>query len=108
VPLKKLSDRRVFGQLPDAPPDGLAVDAEGGVWVAATSSGELLRFRNDGTLGTRIKVGDGMVMSVAFGGTDLQDFYVTTGINPNAMAFTGSIRRARTDIPGLPISKARL
>jgi len=105
---RTLSDRRIFGKLPDAAPDGLAVDAEGGVWVAATSSGELLRFRNDGTLGTRVKVWDGMVMSVAFGGSDLQDFYVTTGINPNAKAFTGSIRRARIDIPGLPVPKARL
>jgi len=104
---RTLKDRRIFGKLPDAPPDGLAVDLEGGVWVAATSSGELLRFKNDGTLGTRIKVWDGMVMSVAFGGADLRDFYVTTGINPNVKAFTGSIRRARADIPGLPVPKAR-
>jgi sugar lactone lactonase YvrE len=105
---RTLSDRRIFGKLPEGSPDGLAVDAEGGVWVAATSSGELLRFKNDGTLGTRIKVWDGMVMSVAFGGADLQEFYVTTGINPNVKTLTGSIRRARSDIPGLPVAKARL
>ncbi|HKD66768.1 MAG TPA: SMP-30/gluconolactonase/LRE family protein [Candidatus Binataceae bacterium] len=105
---RTLTDRRIFGKLPDAPPDGLAVDAEGGVWVAATSSGELLRFKSDGTLGTRVKVWDGMVMSVGFGGADLQDFYVTTGINTNVKALTGSIRRARIDIPGAPVAKARI
>jgi xylono-1,5-lactonase len=107
-PDRSLTDRRIFGKLPDAPPDGLAVDAEGGVWVAATSSGELLRFRSDGALGTRVKVWDGMVMSMTFGGRDLQDFYVTTGIRPNSKELTGSIRRARSDIPGVQVAKARL
>jgi sugar lactone lactonase YvrE len=99
---RSLADRRMFAKLPEGAPDGLAVDAEGAVWVAATSTGELVRFRNDGSLERRIKVSDRMVMSLAFGGPDLCDLYVTTGIVPNTKEFTGSILKARTDVPGVP------
>ncbi len=102
-----LTDRRIFARLASGP-DGLAVDAEGGVWVACPSSGEVLRFRADATLDLRQKVWDGMVMSLAFGGRDLQDLYVTTGVNIDVKALTGTVRRARSPVPGTPVHKARL
>jgi sugar lactone lactonase YvrE len=105
---RSLTDRRMFGGLPEGAPDGLAVDGDGGVWVAATSTGELLRFKSDSTLDLRIKASDRMVMSLAFGGPDLCDLYVTTGIVPNTNEFTGSILRARTTVPGLPTALARI
>jgi sugar lactone lactonase YvrE len=105
---RSLTDRRMFGRLPEGAPDGLAVDADGGVWVAATSTGELLRFKSDSTLDLRIKASDRMVMSLAFGGPDLCDLYVTTGIVANTKEFTGSILKARTTVPGLPTALARI
>ena len=106
-PDRTLTDRRIFARL-DSGPDGLAVDVEGGVWVACPASGELLRFRADATPDLRQKVWDGMVMSLAFGGSDLQDLYVTTGININVKALTGTVRRARSQVAGAPVHKARL
>src|SRR5574340_345098 len=41
---RAVKDRRVFGRLPEGWPDGMAVDAEGGVWVAVVRFGEVVRF----------------------------------------------------------------
>src|SRR6476646_7059271 len=43
-----LGDRRVFAEGLDGPPDGLAIDAEGGVWAALTLAQEFQRFAADG------------------------------------------------------------
>jgi sugar lactone lactonase YvrE len=46
-----LTNRRTFAELPDAGrPDGLTVDAEGGVWTAVSNGGAVYRYSADGTL----------------------------------------------------------
>ena len=112
-PDRTLKDRRPFAKLPDGVPDGLAVDVEGGVWVAAAMGGEAVHFRNDGTLDRRIKVPLNMPSSVVFGGRDMQDLYIVSGderyfgedpIEPPPRA---TIYRTRSAIPGLPVPKAQ-
>ncbi len=72
--------RRCFVDLHDAPgrPDGLTVDAEGGVWVAMAKGGEIRRFGPDGALDVVIDVHAPAVTSCEFGGVGLRDLYVTT------------------------------
>jgi sugar lactone lactonase YvrE len=71
------SDRRVFAQVPDGAPDGLAVDADGDVWVALGPGGGIARFTPAGELRERIDVpGSDFVSSVAFAGDD--DLLVAT------------------------------
>jgi len=75
-----LSNRRRFVDIP-APagsPDGLTIDADGGVWVALWGGGELRRYLPDGRLATVVRVPAGQVSSAAFGGPDLDVLYVTT------------------------------
>lgn len=102
-----VKDRRVFGRLPEGWPDGMTVDAEGGVWVAVVRFGEVVRFRNDGTVDQRIKMPAQMVTSLTFGGPDMRDLYVVTADNTEDAARKGTIFRMRSDIPGLPVPKAR-
>lgn len=102
-----VTDRRIFAKLPEGWPDGMAVDAEGGLWVAAVRVGEVVRFKNDGTLRERIKLPTTMVTSLTFGGKDLMDLYVVTADNTAHPERKGTIFRARTDVPGLPVPKAR-
>ncbi len=75
-----LEGRRVFADLRDAQgrPDGMTVDAEGGVWVATARGGTVRRYRPDGGLDREIEFGMPGVTSMAFGGSTLQDLYVTT------------------------------
>jgi sugar lactone lactonase YvrE len=69
--------RRVFARVPDGAPDGLAVDAEGDVWVALGPGGGIARFTPDGQLRERLDVpGAEFVSSVAFAGED--DLLVAT------------------------------
>lgn len=76
-----LSRRRVFVDLHDVPgrPDGLTVDAEGGVWVAMAKGGRAVRrFTPDGAPDAVVDLPVPNATSVAFGGTGRQDLYVTT------------------------------
>jgi D-xylonolactonase len=102
-----VKDRRIFAKLPEGWPDGMAVDAEGGLWVAAVRVGEVVRFKNDGTLRERIKLPSTMVTSLAFGGNDMTDLYVVTADNTAHPERKGTIYRVRADVPGLPVPKAR-
>lgn len=77
-----LSSRRVFVDLADVPgrPDGLTVDAEGGVWVAMARGGSAVRrFLPDGGADRVIDLPVPNVTSLTFGGADLDQLYVTTG-----------------------------
>ena len=113
APDRSLKDRRPFAKVPNGVPDGLAIDVEGGVWVAAAMGSEVVRFRHDGTVDRQIKVPLTMPSSVVFGGRDLQDLYIVTGderyfgddpVQPPPRA---TIFRTRSEIPGLPVPKAR-
>ncbi len=104
---RTVSDRQLFARLPEGMPDGMTVDVEGGVWVAVVGGrGEVVRFKPDGTLNQRIKVPAKTVTSVAFGGPDRCDLYVVTA-NNDKRELKGTVFRTRSEIPGLPVPKAR-
>ena len=75
-----IANRRTFARIPvDAGvPDGLTLDADGGVWVALWNGGALHRYTPDGTLDCVVRVPVTHPTSCAFGGADLRDLYVTT------------------------------
>jgi len=104
---RRLKDRRVFATLAEGWPDGMAVDVEGGVWVAVVRYGEVVRFKANGTLERRIKMPSLMVTSLCFGGADMMDLYVVTADNTEDASRKGTIFRMRADVPGLGVPKAR-
>jgi len=75
-----LSNRRRFTDVPAAigMPDGLTIDAEGGIWVALWGGGALHRYLPDGRLEAVVRVPASQVTSLAFGGADLDVLYITT------------------------------
>src|SRR5271170_7322990 len=101
-----VKDRRIFAKMPAGMPDGLAVDAQGGVWVAAVRIGEVVHFSKEATVVERIKLPATMVTSLVFGGRDLRDLYVVTADNTDDPDRKGTIFRGRADVPGLPVPKA--
>ncbi len=105
-----LGPRKLFNDRKDG--DGCAVDMEGGLWVAGCMTGEVARYCPDGTLDRRIALPHKAVTSVAFGGPDWRDLYVTTagdhgvdemmkGRLPEREA---SLFKARADVPGVPVA----
>jgi sugar lactone lactonase YvrE len=76
----RVADRRPFAEIPpqDGIPDGLAVDDEGGVWVALYGGGEVRRFGPDGRPDARIEVPADNVTACCFAGPDGRRLYITT------------------------------
>ena len=89
-------------------PDGIAVDAEGAVWVATWPGFGVHRYLPDGTLDAVMPLPVSNVSSIELGGPDLPDAFITTAwellsdeehaVQPLA----GSLFRARVDVPGQP------
>jgi sugar lactone lactonase YvrE len=104
---RSVKNRREFCKLPEGWPDGLAVDVEGGVWVAAVRAGEVVHFKSDGSIAKRIKVPAKMVTSLVFGGRDMMDLYIVSADNTEDESRKGTIFRTRADVPGLKVPKAR-
>jgi gluconolactonase len=97
--------RRAVAQSPSAHADGLAVDADGELWVALGPAGAVARFRPDGELVQTIGPPASFASSVAFGGTDGRTLYVTTG---DAAAGGGALFSTRVEVPGVPVAPARV
>lgn len=62
----------------DAVPDGLTVDADGGIWVALWGGGRVHRYAPNGGLDQVIELPVSQVTSCAFGGPDLRTLFITT------------------------------
>ncbi len=75
-----ISDRRtlVESDRPGVVPDGLTVDAEGGIWVAWWGGGAVNRYAPDGTLVASIELPVERPTSCAFGGPEVATLFVTT------------------------------
>jgi sugar lactone lactonase YvrE len=95
-----------FAASPQGSVDGLAVDVEGGVWVALADGGGVARFLPDGRLDGIADVPAQMVTSVSFGGPDLRDVYVTTGDSLAKPETGGAIFRARCEVAGMAVADA--
>ena len=75
-----ITNRRPFVWIPpaDGVPDGLTVDADGGVWVSLWNGSAVHRYSPDGTLDRVVRLPVTHPTSCAFGGAELRDLYITT------------------------------
>lgn len=80
-----------FGH-PHGVPDGLKVDSEGNVWCVWTTDGVCVFDPKGDHVGT-LPI-EGHATSLAFGGADLRDLFITT---------TRSVLRCRVAVPGLSL-----
>lgn len=108
-----ISRRRVWLRSPMSYglPDGLAVDQQGGVWVAYWGGAAVRRYTRDGTLDLTLSLPVTQPTSVCLGGADGRTLYVTTarrGLTPSALdrqPWAGAVLAQPTDIPGLPTNR---
>ncbi|HEX4008017.1 MAG TPA: SMP-30/gluconolactonase/LRE family protein [Acidobacteriaceae bacterium] len=82
-----LRHRRVLARIDrsEGIPDGLAVDAEGFIWCAHWFGGCVSRFDPDGRRERRVLFPAAQTSSLAFGGPDLDEIYVTSAAQSNAL-----------------------
>ncbi len=76
----RVANRRVFVKVENTSglPDGLTVDAEGFVWSAEWYGSCISRYDADGELERRIEIPAKQTSSLAFGGPELRDIFVTS------------------------------
>ena len=103
-----VSDWKPFVKTNNGHPDGLAVAEDGSVWIAMAYGARVDVFESNGALRASLPVPLPMVTSVCFGGPDLKDLYVVTGSRGGPSDSCGTIFRTRLDVPGLPISDAKV
>lgn len=103
-----LTGRRTFVDLSSESlrPDGLTVDAEGGIWVALSNGGAVRRYTPDGTLDEVVELPARKVTACTFGGPDLDQLFITTsreGLEPGDEPLAGSLFRATAGVRGQPV-----
>ena len=100
-----LSGRRPFAEAPGGP-DGLTVDAEGGVWVALYAGASVRRYTPEGVLDEVVEVPVSRATACTFGGPDLDQLFITTSqenLAPEAEPAAGSVFVATPGVRGRPV-----
>jgi len=105
-----LTGRRRFLDLSEEQvwPDGMTVDDDGMLWVALGRAGAVHRYRTDGTRDGIIELPTTNPTSVAFGGPDGGDLYITTSWfdcdegHRAAQPLAGAIFRCHPGVTGRP------
>lgn len=103
-------NRRCFVDVSDVPgvPDGMAIDTEGGVWVAFWGGAQVHRYSPEGLLTAIIEVPVAQPTSCTFGGPDGRTLFITsarlglTQAELDAAPSSGSVFRCRPGYQGLP------
>ncbi|QNI09224.1 SMP-30/gluconolactonase/LRE family protein [Mycobacterium kubicae] len=99
-----LHDRRVFADGLDGPPDGIALDADGGVWTSMTLAHQFQRITVGGTVTDRIDMGDRIATACALGGQQRRTLFLLSSTEAYPKRLVGT-RLSRldavvVDIPG--------
>ena len=98
-----LSGRREWAPTPGAVPDGICLDAEGGIWVASPTSAEVLRVREGGEVTRRISVST-QAFACMLGGPERRTLFVCTAASSSARETRaqprGRIEFTEVEVPG--------
>ena len=103
-----IANRRPFAAIDpaDGSPDGLTVDAEGGVWLALWAGASLRRYLPDGTLDRILRVPVSHPTTCAFGGPALDELYITSATirlsdaERSRQPLGGAVLRCRPGVTG--------
>ena len=110
----ELKNQRTFVDVPrdekEGRADGLTIDAEGCIWSARYEGGVIVRYTPDGCEERRISVPARKVTSLAFGGENLEDLYITTagGQDRSEDTYAGALFRLRPGVRGMPEYLSRI
>ena len=99
-----LGPRQPFVQFaPDwGEPDGMTIDAEGGLWIAHWGGGRVSRFLADGTLDRAIDLPASQITSCTFAGEDLSRMFVTSAADGVDEPYAGALFEVDPGVRGLP------
>jgi sugar lactone lactonase YvrE len=108
-----ISHQRPFVRVPEetGAPDGLIVDSEGFIWSAHWGGWRITRYDPTGKIEREIRLPVENVTCLGFGGSDLDELYVTTAWSDlskqerKKQPLAGDLFRIKTEVKGLPESE---
>lgn len=92
-------------------PDGLCVDAEGGIWVALWNGSAVHRYSATGELTDVVELPVPQVTACALGDSDGRTLFITTsalGVDRAEQPAAGAVFTARVTVAGGPVLTARV
>jgi len=92
----QLSDRRVFADGLDGPPDGIALDADGAVWASMTLAHQFERIVAGGAVTDRIDMGERVAIACALGGPERRTLFLLSSTDAYPQRLVGT-RLSRLD-----------
>lgn len=102
-----LDARRIFAEGLDGPPDGICLDAEGGVWVAMTLARTFERIVEGGGKGEvtdRIDMGDRTAIACTLGGPQRRTLFLLSSTDAYPQRLIGTkqsrVEAMTVDVPG--------
>ena len=100
----RIENKRLFLRFQDewGYPDGMTVDAAGGLWVAHWGGGRISRFRDSGTLDRSIALPATNITSLTFAGHRLDRLFVTSAAEGCTQEHAGALFEVFSDAIGLP------
>lgn len=72
-----LSDHRIFAHIPGTMPDGMCLDAEGGIWFASACQHKVYRVITGGEITDEVDMGDTYATACMLGGSDGKTLLIT-------------------------------
>lgn len=91
-----LYDRRVVADGLDGPPDGITLDADGGVWTALTVAHQFQRLESGGAVTDRIDIADRTATACTLGGPGRRTLFLLSSSDAYPTKSAGD-RRSRVD-----------
>jgi sugar lactone lactonase YvrE len=102
-----LTDRRIFADGLDGPPDGIALDAEGGVWTSMTLAHQFERVVEGGAVTDRIDMGDRIAIACTLGGPERRTLFLLSSTDAHPQRLVGT-RLSQLDAVTVPTPGAGL
>ncbi len=91
-----LSNRKVFAEVPGVGPDGLGIDADDGVWVAAADQDRFIRIEDGGRITHEVDVSPHLAVACTIGGPHGDILYCLTA-HPSWQAVYDQTSTARVE-----------
>lgn len=109
----RISNRRAFIEFnsDDGIADGMTLDGEGNLWIAMAMGWRVVQYGPDARLKRSIELPARFVSSLAFGGQDLSQLFVTTGRLPEGEELgsaAGTLIALRPGPIGVPELRSRI
>ena len=99
-----LSDRRIFAEGLDGPPDGITLDADGGVWASMTLAHQYERIVEGGAVTDRIDIGDRTAIACMLGEPERRTLILRSSTDAYPQRLIGTklsqLDAVTVDIPG--------